>query len=99
MPSLSTLNYAGTFVTKNEIREGLATFFDQERFEKLEFKSSVISQNIDFPKFSTVWSKIENEKVKERFLSRNTTIQVISFVSHVDTTRSASQIKKILILK
>jgi len=75
------LNYDGVFITKNEISEGLATFFNQERFEKLGFQFNVMAQNIDFPRFSAVWSKINNEKVKERFLNRNTTIEVIIYTN------------------
>lgn len=85
LPSLDMLNYDGTFVTKNEISEGLATFFYQERFEKIGYEFTVMSQNIDFPRFAEIWSKIKNEKTKERFLGRNTTVQVfaysISFIS------------------
>lgn len=82
LPSLSTLDYDGMFVTKNETREGLATFFNQERLEKIGFESSVMSQNVDSPKFVAVWSKIENEKAKERFLDRNTTMQVYDCPSY-----------------
>lgn len=86
LPSLSMLNYDGVYVTKNEISEGLAMFFN-ERFEMLKVESSVMSHGIDFPKFNAVWTKIENEKVKQRFLSRNTTIQVGSarFIRVIDT--------------
>lgn len=76
LPSLSMLNYDGVFITKNEISEGLAMFFNNERFDILEVKSSVMSHNTDSPTFNTVWTKIVNEKMKERFLSRNTTVQV-----------------------
>jgi len=37
-----------------------------------------MAQNIDLPKFAAIWSKIDNDKTKERFLGRNTTIQVIA---------------------
>ncbi|KAM0733217.1 2',5'-phosphodiesterase 12 [Formica fusca] len=76
LPSLYMLNYDGVFVTKNEINEGLATFFNQERFEKLGFEYSVMAQNTDFPRFAAIWSKINNERTKKRFFGRNTTIQV-----------------------
>lgn len=72
------LNYDGVFVTKNEISEGLATFFNQDRFEKLGFEYSIMAQNVDSPKFAAIWSKIDNDKMKERFLNRNTTVQVIT---------------------
>ncbi|XP_029171782.1 2',5'-phosphodiesterase 12 isoform X1 [Nylanderia fulva] len=91
LPSLYMLNYDGVFVTKNEINEGLATFFNQERFEKLGFEYSVLAQNIDFPRFATIWSKIDNDKAKERFLGRNTTIQVT-------TLRSKENQSEILII-
>ncbi|XP_012224589.1 2',5'-phosphodiesterase 12 isoform X2 [Linepithema humile] len=81
LPSLYMLNYDGMFVTKNEISEGLATFFNQERFEKLGFEFIVMAQNTDFPKFTEIWSKIDNKKTKDRFLSRNTTIQVTTLRS------------------
>lgn len=73
------LNYDGVFVTKNEVNEGLATFFNQDRFEKLGFVRSIMAQNVDLSKFAAIWSKIDNDKTKERFLSRNTTIQVIAY--------------------
>ncbi|KAF7382815.1 hypothetical protein HZH66_013217 [Vespula vulgaris] len=37
--------------------------------------------NTEMPKFALIWSKIENEKVKKRFLQRNTTAQVIALRS------------------
>ncbi|XP_014482436.1 PREDICTED: 2',5'-phosphodiesterase 12 isoform X2 [Dinoponera quadriceps] len=81
LPSLSMLNYDGVFVTKNEVSEGLAMFFNHERFEILNIESRVMSHNVNSPKFKAVWDKIENEKMKERFLSRNTTIQVMMLQS------------------
>lgn len=81
LPSLNMLNYDGTFITKNEISEGLATFFYQDRLEKIGYEFTVMSQNIDFPRFAEVWSKIKNEKTKERFLARNTTVQVTTLRS------------------
>ncbi|XP_071571761.1 2',5'-phosphodiesterase 12 isoform X1 [Temnothorax nylanderi] len=91
LPSLYMLNYDGVFVTKNEISEGLATFFNQDRFEKLRFEYSVMAQNVDLPKFAAIWSKIDNDKMKERFLGRNTTIQVT-------TLRSKENRSEILII-
>ena len=79
LPSLYMLNYDGVFVTKNEVTEGLATFFNQDRFEKLGFERTIMAQNVDLPKFAAIWSKIDNDKMKERFLNRNTTVQVITY--------------------
>lgn len=95
LPSLYMLNYDGVFVTKNEISEGLATFFNQERFEKLGFEFSVMAQNTDFPKFAAIWSKINNYKTKERFFNRNTTIQVIAQLLIVDITTILVPMEKI----
>ncbi|XP_018377460.1 PREDICTED: 2',5'-phosphodiesterase 12 isoform X3 [Trachymyrmex cornetzi] len=81
LPSLYMLNYDGVFVTKNEVNEGLATFFNQNRFEKLGFERSIMAQNVDLPKFAAIWSKIDNDKIKARFLNRNTTIQVTTLRS------------------
>ncbi|XP_011150395.1 2',5'-phosphodiesterase 12 isoform X2 [Harpegnathos saltator] len=81
LPSLSMLYYDGIYVTKNVISEGLAMFFNHERFDMLNVESKVISHDVDSPKFKEVWSKIENDRVKERFLNRNTTVQVMSLRS------------------
>jgi len=44
LPSLYMMNYDSVFITKNEISEGLATFFNQDRFEKLGFEYSIMAQ-------------------------------------------------------
>lgn len=76
MPTLSLLQYKSMFNTKSESSEGLAIFFNEERFEQLSFDCTVIGHNTEMPKFALIWSKIQNEKVKKRFLQRNTTAQV-----------------------
>ncbi|KAK2582431.1 hypothetical protein KPH14_004741 [Odynerus spinipes] len=81
MPTLSMLHYSSVFNTKNESPEGLAIFFNEERFEKLSVDFTVIGQNTELPKFALVWSKIQNEKTKQRFLERNTIAQVIALRS------------------
>lgn len=75
-PTLSTFCYGGIFTRKGEdLSEGVATFYDERRFEKIRTESRVMSQNVQSPGFGSVWEKIENETVKERFLGRNTTVQ------------------------
>ncbi|KAL2745648.1 hypothetical protein V1477_006039 [Vespula maculifrons] len=81
MPTLSLLQYKSMFNTKSESSEGLAIFFNEERFEQLSFDCTVIGHNTEMPKFALIWSKIQNEKVKKRFLQRNTTAQVIALRS------------------
>lgn len=70
------MNYDGVFNLKNDLREGLVIFYNQERFDKLNSDYSVISQGTELDEFKDVWSQIENENVKQAFLNRNTIIQV-----------------------
>ncbi|XP_076763316.1 2',5'-phosphodiesterase 12 [Xylocopa sonorina] len=79
--SLNALNYDSVFNFKNEVREGLAIFYNQERFDKLICDCSVLSQDINLDQFSSVWSKIQNDNVKQTFLNRNTIIQVVALQS------------------
>ncbi|XP_066594023.1 2',5'-phosphodiesterase 12-like isoform X2 [Prorops nasuta] len=75
VPVLSILNYDGVYNTKRNMREGLATFFDSNRFEKIASESTVICNNTNLEPFNKVWSNILNPKTKERFLGRNTIVQ------------------------
>ncbi|CAL7939661.1 unnamed protein product [Xylocopa violacea] len=79
--SLNALNYDSVFNYKNEMHEGLAIFYNRERFDKLICNYSVLSHNTNLDQFSSVWSKIQNDKVKQTFLNRNTIIQVIALRS------------------
>ncbi|XP_026675284.1 2',5'-phosphodiesterase 12 [Ceratina calcarata] len=81
MMSLNELNYDGVLNLKNDMREGLAIFYNRERFNKLICNYSVMSQGINLEKFNTLWSKIENTNVKEIFMNRNTIIQMIALQS------------------
>lgn len=74
---LTTLNYNSVYNLKNDLREGLAIFYNEEKFDKLSHNYSVISQDINnLNEFNTVWSQIQNVNTKETFLNRNTIIQV-----------------------
>lgn len=76
-PTLSILNYDSVFNRKGaEVVEGLCTFYNKKKFEKLDFDSVIISQNLDLENFKSTWEKIENEKTKIRFMERNTSVQV-----------------------
>lgn len=59
------------------MREGLAIFYNKERFEKLDTDYSVMCQGTDLDEFNTIWTRIENDKVKHVFENRNTIIQVL----------------------
>ncbi|XP_043510401.1 2',5'-phosphodiesterase 12 [Frieseomelitta varia] len=75
--SLTTLNYGSIYNLKNDMREGLAIFYNQDRFDKLSCDYSVISQGTNLDEFNIVWSQIQNDDVKRTFLNRNTIIQTI----------------------
>lgn len=77
-PIFSLLGYNGIHNRKgDDLSEGVAIFYDETRFEKVASDSRVMSQNVDAPGFIDVWKNINNERVKERFLGRNTTVQAI----------------------
>ncbi|XP_078036760.1 2',5'-phosphodiesterase 12 [Augochlora pura] len=80
-PSLSVLDYNGECNLKNDSREGLAIFYNQNRFDKLDSNFSVISHNTDLNDFNTTWLKIQNDNVKQLFLDRNTIVQAIALKS------------------
>ncbi|XP_031365550.1 2',5'-phosphodiesterase 12-like [Apis dorsata] len=75
--SLTALNYNSVYNLKNDLREGLAIFYNQEKFDKLSHNYSVISQGINLNEFNIVWSQIQNDNIKQIFLNRNTIIQSI----------------------
>ncbi|XP_033228631.1 2',5'-phosphodiesterase 12 [Belonocnema kinseyi] len=81
-PTLSVLNYDGVYNRKGaEVVEGLSTFFNKERYEKLNFESTIISENLELEKFKPVWERIQNEKTKTRFMERNTAVQATTLKS------------------
>ncbi|KAG7209391.1 hypothetical protein KM043_015487 [Ampulex compressa] len=81
MPVLSTLNYNSEYTAKNQLQEGLSIFFNKERFKKLNFEYSVISEGLQLEEFSNVLSKIKNENVKNRLLTKSTIIQGLTLQS------------------
>ncbi|XP_011313372.1 2',5'-phosphodiesterase 12 isoform X2 [Fopius arisanus] len=82
MPALSSLNYSGTFTTKGDTREGLAVFYDQNRFQMLDKKCIVMGKNIEVNQaFSRIWDKIHNEKARQCFLERNTSLLIVTLQS------------------
>lgn len=77
VPPLHTLNYNSIYNLKNDLREGVAIFYNQKRFDQLSCCYSVVGQNTDFVDFNPVWSQIQNENVKQTFQNRSTIIQVM----------------------
>ncbi|KZC13699.1 2',5'-phosphodiesterase 12 [Dufourea novaeangliae] len=81
LPALSILNYSGICNLKNDLQEGLAVFYNQDRFDQLNCSYSILSQGTDLSEFNITWLQIENENVKQAFLNRNTVIQAIALRS------------------
>ncbi|XP_033333947.2 2',5'-phosphodiesterase 12 [Megalopta genalis] len=81
VPFLSTLNYNGICNLKNESREGLAIFYNWDRFDKLDSNFSIIAHDTDSNDFNTTWLQIQNDNVKQMFVDRNTIIQAIALKS------------------
>lgn len=81
MPLLRQQNYAGTFQQKGDTGEGLATFWDERRFELVERHGITIGENIErLSIFDELWQKIKgNQKLMERIVNRSTALQVLSF--------------------
>ncbi|XP_043274609.1 2',5'-phosphodiesterase 12 [Venturia canescens] len=76
-PILSLLGYDGIFNRKgDDLSEGVAIFYNEKRFKKIRSESRVMGQNVDAPGFNNIWQQINNDIVKERFVGRNTTVQV-----------------------
>lgn len=80
-PALTMLHYDNDYNTKKDTREGLAIFFNRNRFDRLNFESVIIGCDVTLDGFDTVWSRIENLKAKERFLNRSTSVQVTTLRS------------------
>lgn len=76
-PSLSSLNYSSVYNAKGELSEGLAIFYDNQRFEILNSYGCVMSENIDANNiFKKTWDKITNQEARQRFLARKTSVLV-----------------------
>lgn len=74
---MSSLNFEGLFNSKGDTREGVSTFYNKDRFEKLGYESLLVSQNVaNVEEFKKVFDKVQSEEAKQRFLDRNTTVQV-----------------------
>ncbi|XP_053973801.1 2',5'-phosphodiesterase 12 [Hylaeus volcanicus] len=77
LPALCTLNYDSIYNLKNDLREGITIFYNRDRFDKLSSSYSVLSQDTDLIGFNDVWSKIQNERVKQTYSGRSTIIQTL----------------------
>lgn len=78
-PVLSHLGYGGVLDTKgNDVAEGLAFFYNKNRFILLDSVKFIFAEHIDKdPLFADIWERIkQNHKLAERILARTTTLQV-----------------------
>ncbi|CAH0546185.1 unnamed protein product [Brassicogethes aeneus] len=78
-PVMENLGYLGEFSVKGgEVVEGLAFFYNKNRFKILETNRVVFSEHLDKdPIYSDIWEKVsKNAQLTKRILERTTTIQV-----------------------
>uniref|UniRef100_A0A1A9WA61 2',5'-phosphodiesterase 12 n=1 Tax=Glossina brevipalpis TaxID=37001 RepID=A0A1A9WA61_9MUSC len=70
--------FKGLMAQKGTCGEGVATFYNTNRFDLIETRSFNIGENIKVtPVFSELWQKIQtNEKLAERICDRSTTLQL-----------------------
>lgn len=92
VPFLRMSNYVGTFKPKGSTAEGLATFFNSEKFSLIKNYGINIGENIStLDIFEDLWKKIQdNTNLVKRITERSTAVQV--------TTLRAIDSNKILII-
>ncbi|XP_045471233.1 2',5'-phosphodiesterase 12 isoform X1 [Harmonia axyridis] len=79
-PFFSRLGYEGDYAIKGgEVAEGVASFFNLEKFTKLESSRIVFSEHIDKDQiFFHIWEKIsENKPLVTRIKDLKSTLQVV----------------------
>ncbi|XP_064212613.1 2',5'-phosphodiesterase 12 isoform X2 [Tribolium castaneum] len=78
-PLFEQLGYDSDFcIKRGSVAEGLACFYNRERFKCLETFRLVLSDELNTNSlFSDIWAKIEgNKNLTERILNRSTVLQV-----------------------
>lgn len=80
-PVFSNRGYDGVFQMKGTTGEGLATFYNSNRFELLEKRGLNIGENVPkLPEFSRIWENVkQNEALTKRLTDRSTALQVTLF--------------------
>ncbi|XP_055616221.1 2',5'-phosphodiesterase 12 [Toxorhynchites rutilus septentrionalis] len=78
LPILQLKDIDGHYKAKGKTTEGLATFFNMDRFEVLDRQGITIGENLEtLEVFEGLWSRIKgNDKLAERIKARSTAIQV-----------------------
>lgn len=83
-PVFSNLDYDCNYSVKGGlVAEGLATFYNANRFKLLDSTRFVLGEHINTnPIYNDIWKKIEqNQKLAERILQRTTTVQTTTLQS------------------
>ncbi|XP_055601434.1 2',5'-phosphodiesterase 12 [Uranotaenia lowii] len=89
LPVLRLKNFDGHYRTKGSTAEGLATFFDTNRFEVLGKQAIMIGNELEkLDVFQGLWNQIKsNEKLATRIKDRSTTIQATLLRSRQDPNK------------
>uniref|UniRef100_A0AAG5DVT2 2',5'-phosphodiesterase 12 n=1 Tax=Anopheles atroparvus TaxID=41427 RepID=A0AAG5DVT2_ANOAO len=75
VPTFQHKNYVGHYRSKGKVAEGLATFYDADKFELLEKDGVVISEILE--RYPELWEKIQgNKPLVERIANRSTALQL-----------------------
>lgn len=80
----SNLDYESNFTVKGGlVAEGLACFYNSNRFGLLDSTRIVLSEHISTdPIYSDIWEKVQqNTKLCDRILQRTTAVQTLSLAS------------------
>uniref|UniRef100_A0A8D7ZVP2 2',5'-phosphodiesterase 12 n=1 Tax=Culex pipiens TaxID=7175 RepID=A0A8D7ZVP2_CULPI len=77
LPVFRVKNFDGHYKAKGKTAEGLATFFDCNRFEVLDRQGITFGENLEtLEPFQGLWNQIKsNEKLASRIKDRSTAIQ------------------------
>lgn len=78
MPVFGDRGYDGVIQLKGSTAEGLATIFNQDRFELVEKRGMNLGDNVPkLPEFAAIWENVKgNEALQKRLVDRSTALQV-----------------------
>ncbi|KFB39652.1 AGAP009079-PA-like protein [Anopheles sinensis] len=75
VPIFQHKKYVGHYRSKGKVAEGLATFYDVDKFELLENDGVIISEILE--RYPELWEKIrDNQPLVERIANRSTALQL-----------------------
>ncbi|KAL1399074.1 hypothetical protein pipiens_008491 [Culex pipiens pipiens] len=90
LPVFRVKNFDGHYKAKGKTAEGLATFFDCNRFEVLDRQGITFGENLEtLEPFQSLWNQIKsNEKLACRIKDRSTAIQATLLRRALDAVRA-----------